>query len=73
MTRNKKRSIKDSGKDYEQMHKDHLIEWLKNDNAGPYKKGPSHSYNAIVYVRDPLVAMGCQQLTENITKSVISC
>ena len=58
MSRNKKRIIKDSGKDYDQMHKERLIEWLKNDNAGLYKKGPSHSYNAIVYVRDPLVAMG---------------
>ena len=40
--------------DYEKMHEEHIIEWMKNDK----KCAPSHSYNAYVYVRDNTTALG---------------
>ena len=54
-----KKNNNNTKSDWDRMHEERLLEWLKNEKAGPYKYGgPTHSYNAIVYVRDPLTAMG---------------
>lgn len=55
----KHRIYKNSSEDYEKQRHDQLIEWLKNgygEYAAP--RAPSHSYNAVVYVKDPTTAIG---------------
>lgn len=45
--------------DFEKMHENQLLDWLKNEDAMPNNNGgPAHSYNAIVYVKDHLKAIG---------------